>query len=93
LPNAYQDISKPIAIGGFPLKIFEYPVPPMGNNWPPADTWSTFFLNFAIWLMVGFIISLLLGKKLEKKKLIKSLNILAIFLSALGVFYIMLKFD
>lgn len=93
LPNAYQDINNHIATGGFPLKIFEYPVPLMGSDWPPTNTWPTFFLNFAIWLAVGLLISILLDKKLENKRLIKSLGILAILLSVIGIFYIMLKFD
>lgn len=93
LPSAYQDIKKIIATGGFPLKIFEYPVPPMGSDWPPANTWPTFFLNFTIWLAIGLLISILLAKKLEDKRLIKSLGILAILLSVIGIFYIMFKFD
>lgn len=93
LPNAYENINKPIATGGFPFRTFEYPVPPMGSDWPPADTWPTFFLNFAIWLVIGLVISLLFGKKLENKKMIKTIGILAVLLSVFGVFYIMFKFD
>ena len=88
LPNAYANINNPIAIGGFPFKTFDYPVPPMGSNWPPADTWPTFFLNLAIWLVIAFIIALLLGNKLENKKLFKTIGVLAILLSVFGIFYI-----
>ena len=45
LPNAFEDINKPIATGGFPFKAFEYPVPPMGSDWPPVDMWPMFFAN------------------------------------------------
>jgi len=93
LPNAYENINKPIAVGGFPFKIFEYPVPPMGSNWPPIDTWPTFFLNLTIWLVIALIITLLFGKKLENKKVIKTVSILAILLSVFGMFYITFKFD
>jgi len=93
LPNAYENINEPIATGGFPLKIFEYPVPPMGNDWPPTDTWPTFFLNLGVWIIIGLIISLILGKKTEDKKILKIINTSAIILSILGMFYITLKFD
>lgn len=93
LPNAYEDISRPIATGGFPFKAFEYPVPPMGSDWPPAEMWPMFFLNLAIWLMVGLFIALAVGKRLENQKVFKTIGILAILLSVFGIFYIMLKFD
>lgn len=93
LPNAYKDINKPITTSGFPFKVFEYPVPPMGSNWPSADSWLTFFLNLAIWLIIGIVAVLLLGKKLENKKTIKTISILAVLLSVIGVSYIRLKFD
>lgn len=88
-----QGIYKPVATGGFPLRVFEYPVPPMGGNWPPQDNWILFFLNFAVWLIVGFVLSLLFGKKLENKKIMNALIILAILFSAFGLLYIRIKFD
>ena len=93
LPNAYKDINEPIATGGFPFQTFEYPVPPMGSDWPPTDTWPIFFLNLAIWVFIGMLIVLNLNKKLENKKIFYIINTLAIVLSVLGVFYIMLRFD
>lgn len=94
LPNFYQgNISQPIATGGFPLKIFEYPVPPMGSDWPPISAWPMFILNLIIWLFVAFIISWLLNKKVENRKVMIISIILAIVLSILGLLYIMLKFD
>lgn len=93
LPNAYEDISKPIGTGGFPFKAFEYPVPPMGNDWPPAEMWPMFFVNFAIWLAVGLLVAFVLSKKITNPKVLKTISILAILLSVFGIFYIMLKFD
>ncbi|NCO04786.1 MAG: hypothetical protein GW939_01405 [Candidatus Magasanikbacteria bacterium] len=93
LPNAFEDINKPIATGGFPFKAFEYPVPPMGSDWPPSDMWPMFFANLAIWLVVGILIALIFGKKLENNKVFKTIGISAILLSVIGIFYIMLKFD
>ena len=37
------DINQSIGTGGFPLKIFSYPFPPMGHDWPPLEAWSIFF--------------------------------------------------
>ncbi|EKE05561.1 MAG: hypothetical protein ACD_19C00217G0001 [uncultured bacterium] len=93
LPNAFEDINKPIATGGFPFKVFEYPVSPMGNNWPPSDMWPMFFANLAIWLVVGILIALIFGKKLENNKVFKTITLSAIILSIIGILYIMLKFD
>ena len=89
----HQDIYKPYATGGFPLKAFEYPYPPMGGNWPPADSWPPFFINFLFWLFFGFVVSLFLRKKLEDKKVINFLLISASFFFLLGVFYVRLIFD
>jgi hypothetical protein len=91
LPNI--DINQPIATGGFPFKVFEYPFPPMGHDWPPAGSWPMFFLNLVVWLVVSFFIFLLFGKKKVNKKNTAIFAISAVILSLLGVFYIMLKFD
>lgn len=57
------DIHQPIATGGFPLKIFSYPFPPMGHDWPPAKAWPVFFLNLIIWTAVIAVIFLIFNKK------------------------------
>lgn len=93
LPNAYEDINKPIATGGFPFEAFEYPVPPMGSDWPPAEMLPMFFLNIAIWLVVGLIIAFMFSKKMDNRKALSTIGILAILLSVFGIFYIMFKFD
>jgi hypothetical protein len=94
LPNFYQgDISQPIATGGFPLKIFEYPVSPMGNNWPPTSSWPMFIINLLIWLAVAFLILALFGKKIKSQKVMAVSVISAVILSLLGILYIMIKFD
>lgn len=88
-----EGIYKPIATGGFPFKAFEYPFPPMGSDWPPADMWPMFFLNLVIWMAVSVLVVFVLGKKLKNQKLYKAISILATLLSVFGIFYIMLKFD
>lgn len=92
LPDA-QDIYKLMATGGFPLRAFEYPFPAMGGNWPPQDNWVLFFLNFAVWLIAGFVLSLLFGKRLENKKIMRIFVILAILFSVSGLLYTRIKFD
>ncbi|MFA5360152.1 MAG: hypothetical protein WC349_04315 [Patescibacteria group bacterium] len=91
LPNI--DINQPFATGGFPLKIFTYPFPPMGHDWPPAGDWPIFFLNLLIWLAAVFLISFLFGKKMASRKTMAALVISAAVLSLIGIFYIVLKFD
>jgi len=93
LPNAYKNINTPIATGGFPFKAFEYPTPPMGSDWPPTEMWPMFFLNLAIWIVVGLLVSFVLSKKITNQKVFKTICISAILLSLFGIFYIMLKFD
>jgi hypothetical protein len=88
-----SNINQSIATGGFPLKIFEYPFPPMGHDWPPVEYWPMFFLNLFIWIVVGFLISFLFSKKTINKKAVVAFVIFSIALSLLGIFYIMLKFD
>jgi len=93
LPNTYEDITKPIATGGFPFKTFEYPVPPMGSDWPPSEMWPMFFLNLAIWIIIGLLVAFILNKKITNEKIFKVINILAILMTLNGLLYIMLKFD
>lgn len=93
LPNAYEDISKPIATGGFPVQAFEYPVPPLGGDWPPAHMWPSFFLNLAIWLAVGLIFAFMLGGKLKDQRTVKIIMIIAFVTTFLGIKYINLLFD
>ncbi len=87
------NINQVFATGGFPFKVFEYPVPPMGHDWPPLDTWPVFFVNLFAWILFAWLIYFLTGKKMENWKMMKLLIIAAIILSLVGIFYIMLNFD
>lgn len=87
------NINQIFATGGFPFKVFEYPFPPMGHDWPPIGAWPLFFVNLFIWLAFACLIVFLISKKVENRKIITFLIISAIVLSLLGIFYIMLKFD
>jgi len=88
-----NSLDLPIATGGFPLKIFSYPVPPMGNNWPPVNAWPMFLLNLAIWIAITTFLLFLFDKKLKSQNLTKKSIILALVFSLLGLFYLMIKFD
>lgn len=92
LPNAYEDITQPIATGGFPFEVFEYPAASMGN-WPPLEIWLNFFLNLGIWILVGYIILIFFTQKIKDKKVVNQIVIMALTLSAVGIIYLLLKFD
>lgn len=87
------DINQAIAMGGFPFKVFEYPFPPMGHDWPPLEALPIFFTNLFIWILLTWLIVILTGKKMENRKMMAIFVISAIVLSLLGIFYIMLRFD
>jgi hypothetical protein len=91
-PNT-ENIYEPMASGGFPFKTFEYPHPPMGSDWPPAEVWPTFFLNLAIWLMLAALIAVLFRKKIESNKMQKRIILGAIYITLFGLVYIGFKFD
>ncbi|MEI7741139.1 MAG: hypothetical protein WCJ29_01390 [bacterium] len=92
-PFVADNIYASIASGGFPIKAFEYPLSPMGNDWPPAHMWPMFFLNLAVWVAVGFVVSAMIGKRVENKKLLAGATIAAILLSVIGLVYLVLQFD
>ncbi len=87
------NINQIFATGGFPFKVFEYPFPPMGHDWPPLETWPIFFVNLFIWIAFAYLIGFLIGKKVENRTIMSFLSISAVVLSLFGIFYIMLNFD
>lgn len=87
------NINQIFATGGFPFKVFEYPFPPMGHDWPPAGAWPPFFVNLFIWIAFASLIIFFTGKKMENRKMMRFLIISALVLSLFGIFYIMLNFD
>lgn len=92
LLNDYSDFRKPVAIGGFPIKAFEYPLGALGGNVPPADSWGLFYLNLGFWIIVSVGITMLLRKHLDKKISYKFLAI-SIAISIYGLGYLLVKFD
>ncbi len=91
LPDA-NSLSKPIATGGFPITVFEYPPGALGNNNPPIDSWGLFYLNLVFWIIVGTGIAILLRKHLNKRISYIFLT-MSIIISIYGLGYILIKFD
>ncbi|OGY78755.1 MAG: hypothetical protein A3B74_03125 [Candidatus Kerfeldbacteria bacterium RIFCSPHIGHO2_02_FULL_42_14] len=95
IPNNINVLEKPIASGGFPLKAFEYPHPPMGADFPPIQTWSLFYKNFFFWLLVSVPMIMLLRSKISKVIFMRTALILtlSLWVTAGGLGYLLLKFD
>ena len=91
LPNA-NDLSRPIAIGGFPITVFEYPPGALGNDEPPIDSWGLFYLNLGFWIIIGAVIAILLRKYLNRK-IFYTFFITSIVISIFGLGYLFIKFD
>lgn len=92
LPGPYNNLSNPVAMGGFPIMAFEYPPGALGNNNPPVDTWGLFYLNLCFWIAIGSGIAILLRKHLNKKR-VYIFFIINIIVSIYGLGYLLLRFD
>lgn len=93
LPNISEDIYKPIAFGGFPLKAFEYPHPPMGSDIPPVKMWLPFYGNLIFWIIISFIIVRILPRKIFNEWALQIILLCSIMISLYGLGYITIKFD
>ena len=91
LPDA-NSLSRPIATGGFPITIFEYPPGALGNDSPPIDSWGLFYLNLGFWIIIGTGIAILLRKRLNKQVSYIFL-VTSITISIYGLGYLLIKFD
>jgi len=90
-------MQEPMAVGGFPFKAFEYPMPPMGGDVPPISMWPIFYVNYAVWIAVAIAIGFLLNKLLRGKELpperIKLVLIVSVVLAIGGLGYVSVQFD
>lgn len=93
IPENFDILNKPIATGGFPLKAFEYPHAPMGNDVPPTEMWPLFYVNFLFWLVVSVPIIIALRKKILTTSFVRTAIVLTAWVSAGGLGYLVLKFD
>jgi hypothetical protein len=89
---AYDDLIHPMAHGGFPVRVFDYPPSVMGSDVPPIDTWRLFYLNLGFWLVVGAGIAMILRKYLNNQVSFK-LFIASVIISLYGLGYLFLEFD
>jgi hypothetical protein len=55
----------PQSTAGFPLKVFDYPFSPMGNDHVPLYMWKNFYINFAIWFLVSIILYFFIPRKIK----------------------------
>ena len=89
-----QDFQNPIAIGGFPFSIFEYPAPSLGNNFPTPENWFVSFVaNILFWLVIGYVVTPIFEKRIENKRWFYSMVSIATFVSIAGVIYLFFLFD
>lgn len=86
-----EDIYLPVATGGFPVTAFYYPSGAMGGGVLREDL-SIFFVNYIILCGLCFIAAIFLGKRMTPRMTASTL-FPAIFLTLVGVFYLMIKFD
>lgn len=100
LPNMYSDapdIANSAAIGGFPFKVFNYPIPSLGGDWPKNNEadWLKFFINFLFWSLLSFIATSFLDQKnkLQRPKILGWFVVVAFIVSLAGLIYIRLLFD
>ncbi len=87
-----NDLSKPDAIGGFPITVFEYPPGALGGDVPPLDTWGLFYLNLIFWLVVGAVVAALFRQKIIKQLPFKLFSA-SVLISLYGLGYLFVKFD
>jgi hypothetical protein len=85
-----------VAQGGFPIKVFDYPMVSMGENMDVKMFHGIpyFYLNYIIWMSLATILYYVLPEKIKKnQKVLSMLLVVAITLSLYGCSYILMKFD
>ncbi len=82
----------PFASGGFPIHVFDYPLPPMGNG-IPLERLDGLLYHFIFWTILTFIISFLLPKKWVTKNATIIATSLAVITTIIGIIYLLIKFD
>jgi len=88
------DLNNPNSIyatGGFPFKVYDYPLPPMGPG--PEQSEIPFLMNFIFWLLVTILFFLLLKKQADNKKIMAVSITAAVLSTVIGLVYLVLKFD
>ncbi len=84
----------PIAVGGFPFRVFNYPFPPMGGDLPPTNTWPVFMAHYLFWIVIAGVITCFLPKKITNNRIATFfLAIFCILLSFLSFGRLLLLFD
>lgn len=79
-------------VGGFPIRVFEYPHPPLGTG-VPLTSMDSFFLHLLIWVAVATLIAFILPKNWVTKNATIIATSLAVIATIIGVVYLLVKFD
>lgn len=87
-----DSLSRPDAIGGFPILAFEYPPAALGGNEPPIGSWGLFYFNLFFWIAVGAGIAIIFRNYLTKQISIGFL-VASVIISLYGLGYLLVKFD
>jgi hypothetical protein len=88
------DITDPttvFATGGWPFKVYDYPVPPMGPG--PEQSELPFLANFVVWTAISCLIFYLVKENKLPKRIDEKLVALAIVMTVVGFVYLLFKFD
>lgn len=87
------DPSTVYGYGGFPLRVFAYPFPPLGPG--PAQSLFPLFQNFVVWLAVSILLLTVLPRwKNEEEPVVRAGSIvIAAFSTLCWLGYLALKFD
>ena len=83
-----------IETSGFPLKVFDFPPPPMGSDQPPFEMWPRFYINFALWLVGSILLFTLLPRKIKNNPRTSFIiTVIGGVVSICGTAWLLFKFD
>lgn len=78
------------ATGGFPIRAYDYPVPPLGPG-PEQSEWP-FVLNALFWILIAYVVVYIMRGKFPKH----FENIVAggaVLMTVFGALYLIIRFD
>lgn len=82
-----------VGTGGFPFLAFDYPVPPMGNDHPPASSLFPFAVDVVFWIAVACLLAWAVPKRFFIPVVERVIIGLSLVLTFFGLGYLLIKFD
>lgn len=80
--------------GGFPLVVFFYPSPPMGNDVIPLNRLPAFYFNYLFWFVLSVFVALLIPDRVILDRRMQGVVIvLSVFFTLVASTYLLLAFD